>query len=74
MGAYARPGEEFGSAALRLAGFCAVVFGWSPGQFWRATPAEVAAVVAALTSPAAGAGARPVDGATLARMREVLDG
>lgn len=40
--------EAFGPAAARLAGFCAVAFGWSPDQFWQATPAEVASVVAAL--------------------------
>ncbi|WP_414712864.1 phage tail assembly chaperone [Sphingomonas sp.] len=38
-------GEDFGSAAIRLAGFCAVVLGWAPDQFWRATPAELRCVV-----------------------------
>ena len=45
-------GEEFGSAAARLAGFCAVALGWSPDAFWRATPAEVAGMVAALAPDA----------------------
>ena len=40
--------DAFGPGAARLAGFCAVAFGWSPDQFWRATPAEVAGLVAAL--------------------------
>lgn len=40
--------EMFGAAAVRLAGFCCLHFGWSPDAFWGATPAEVAAIVAAL--------------------------
>ena len=43
-----RPGEDFGAAAVRLAGFCCLHFGWSPDRFWTATPAELAAVVMAL--------------------------
>ena len=43
-----RAGEDFGSQAARLAGFCAVVLGWTPDQFWRATPAEVRGVVGVL--------------------------
>ena len=65
-----RAGAEFGQAAARLAGTCSVLFGWSPDEFWRATPAEVAGVVAALAPP----DARAVDAAELARMRERLDG
>ena len=42
-------GGEFGARAARLAGFCAVVLGWTPDQFWRATPAEVRGVVDVLT-------------------------
>ena len=51
---------EFGAAAVRLAGQAGVLFGWGPERFWAATPAELAALVAAL----AGEGA---DGAPLAR-------
>ena len=46
-------GDDFGASALRLAGSCAVVFGWSPDRFWRSTPAEVATLVAALLPPGA---------------------
>ena len=45
--------DEFGTSALRLSGLCAVLFGWSPAQFWAATPAEVRTVVDALAPPAA---------------------
>ena len=37
----------FGSGAVRLAGLMGRLAGWSPDQFWQATPADVAAVLAA---------------------------
>ncbi|WP_414713829.1 phage tail assembly chaperone [Sphingomonas sp.] len=49
----AQLGEDFGGAAARLAGFAAVALGWSPDAFWRATPAELAGVVAVLAGDAA---------------------
>lgn len=61
-------GEDFGTSALRLAGFCGVVLGWSPDNFWRATPAEVGAVVHALSPPQA----PPVDRDLLDRLKEVF--
>ena len=60
----------FGEGAERLAGMAGAVLGWSPDAFWRATPAELAGVVAALTG--AGAGADPPDAATMARMQELF--
>jgi uncharacterized phage protein (TIGR02216 family) len=35
----------FGEAAVRLCGAAAQVLGWRPGEFWEATPAELAAVL-----------------------------
>ena len=64
-------GEDFGTVATRLAGWCGVALGWSPDAFWRATPAEVAAIVAAMM-PAQGAA--PVTGAMLAGLEERCDG
>lgn len=62
---------SFAATAGRLAGFAGAVLRWSPDAFWRATPAELAAVVAALAGAGAGAGdAAPADAATIARMRE----
>ncbi|WP_416222428.1 phage tail assembly chaperone [Sphingomonas sp. CD22] len=46
------------------------MLGWSPDAFWRATPAELAAVVAAASG--GGAVATPPDAATLAAMREAF--
>lgn len=64
------PGFEpgFTGAAARLAGFAGVAFGWSPEIFWSATPAELAALAAAL----AGDAPAPVDRAGLARLKELF--
>ena len=62
----------FAESAGRLAGFAGAVLGWSPGAFWRATPAELAAVVAALTAGGAGGGGDPPDAATMARLKEAF--
>lgn len=39
-------GAAFGRGALRLAGLSARALGWRPGEFWAATPAELAAAIA----------------------------
>lgn len=41
----------FADAAGQLAGAVGVTLGWRPDDFWRATPAEVGAVVRALAGP-----------------------
>jgi uncharacterized phage protein (TIGR02216 family) len=56
----------FSERAQALAGTAGAVLGWAPDQFWRATPAELAAVFAAL-APASDA---PADAALVARMKE----
>lgn len=61
-------GEDFAGAALRLAGMAGAVLGWTPDAFWRATPAELAAVVRVLI-PAA---TTPPDAATIARLQEAF--
>ena len=38
--------ETFAAAALRLCGLSARALGWRPAEFWAATPAELAAVLA----------------------------
>ena len=57
----------FAEAAARLAGASGVMFGWAPEAFWAATPAELGALIDALRGEA---GAAPVDGALLARLKE----
>lgn len=56
----------FADAAGRLAGVAGWLLGWRPDEFWRATPAELAAVLrAARGDDAPGDG---VDGGELARL------
>ncbi len=43
---------SFADAAARLAGLAGALLGWSPDQFWRATPAELGAVLNALAGDA----------------------
>lgn len=37
----------FGKGAARLCGAAAQLLGWRPGEFWRSTPAELAACLTA---------------------------
>jgi hypothetical protein len=40
---------DYTALANKLAGQTALYFGWRPDDFWNATPAELAAIVAALS-------------------------
>jgi uncharacterized phage protein (TIGR02216 family) len=40
--------RRFGEAAARLAGLAGALLGWRPDEFWRATPAELGAVLEAM--------------------------
>jgi uncharacterized phage protein (TIGR02216 family) len=63
--------DGFAACAARLAGQAGAMLGWSPDAFWRATPAELAAVVRAAAGDRDGA-MTPPDAATLARMRKAF--
>jgi uncharacterized phage protein (TIGR02216 family) len=39
--------KRFSESAARLAGLAGVLLGWRPDEFWRATPAELGAVLGA---------------------------
>ena len=41
-------GASFTESAARLAGLAGALLGWRADEFWRATPAELAAVLRAL--------------------------
>lgn len=59
----------FVESAERAAGCAGVVFGWGPDAFWRATPAELGALVRALTAQ------DPIDvpdAGTIARLKEAF--
>lgn len=60
--------SSFAEAAARLAGQAGVAFGWPPDQFWRATPAELMALVRAMR----GEEAAPPDTRTIAAMMEAF--
>jgi len=60
----------FAHAARRLAGLMGAAWGWSPDDFWRATPDEAAALVDAVMGAVMGGAGEPADGEVLARMRE----
>ena len=57
---------RFADAAARLAGVAGALLGWRPGDFWAATPAELAGVMRALRGDAAAG----MDGEDLARLME----
>lgn len=59
----------FAASAARLAGIAGAVLGWRPADFWAATPAELAAIVAALTGDA---GAAPPAPDEIARLRKAF--
>jgi uncharacterized phage protein (TIGR02216 family) len=44
-------GDYFTDAAAGLAGLAGALLGWRPDEFWRVTPAELAAVLAAIAGP-----------------------
>jgi Phage tail assembly chaperone protein, TAC len=58
----------FGESAARLAGMAGALLGWRPHEFWDATPAELAAIISALSPPQEGA----ADGVTLNRLQELF--
>lgn len=47
----------FSESAARLAGITGALLGWRPDEFWRATPAELSAVIAATLGDAGAASA-----------------
>ena len=51
---------------MRLAGLSGALLHWKPEEFWRATPAELAAILSALSPDQAPA----PDADTLSRLKE----
>jgi uncharacterized phage protein (TIGR02216 family) len=58
--------QRFSDGAARLAGLAGALLGWRPEEFWRATPAELGAVLEAMLGP----GEAGASGADLARLME----
>jgi hypothetical protein len=57
---------SFGEGARRLSALAARLLGWRPGEFWAATPAELAAILA----PEAEAGSAPLTREEMNRLME----
>ena len=51
----------FGEAADRLYGFAAALLGWRPGEFWSATPAELASALGGSQAAVEGLDAATID-------------
>lgn len=67
---------QFTDTAIRLSGVTALVLGWVPDVFWRATPDELAAILDVANSGTVpfgggGGGGAPPDAATIARLMEM---
>jgi len=62
-------GVYFGDGARRLSSVAARLLGWRPDEFWNATPAEFAAILA----PDASANARPLSRVEMNRLMEQDD-
>jgi len=58
----------FRDDAGRLAGLAGALLGWRPAEFWRATPAELAVILGAMTGAGYGPGADRDDLHRLKRM------
>lgn len=58
----------FAGGALRLAGLASLALGWRPDDFWNATPAELAAILA----PEASGEVMPLRRHDLERLMEQL--
>ncbi len=58
--------QQFAATARHLAGLAGAVLGWRPDEFWRATPAELGAILAAL----AGEQTPPPDATLVAQLKE----
>lgn len=57
----------FSENAARLAGIAGALLGWRPDEFWRATPAELAAILTAIRPETAAMSADE-----LARLKEMF--
>jgi Phage tail assembly chaperone protein, TAC len=65
---------SFTAAATRLSGLATILLGWTPDQFWAATPAELSAILSALGEMRGGADTHalppPPDAALRAQLME----
>lgn len=65
--------DSFVDHAARLSGRICALLGWRPAEFWAATPAELAAIIAALSGDTESR-APPDPGLVAQLMKEHPDG
>jgi len=70
MGHIDRQDLRFTQTAERLAGLIPVALGWTPEQFWRATPAELAVILMAYSEKVGRAEPAPLSGGELNKLKE----
>ena len=63
--------DDFRSTAAHFAGLVPVLTGWTPDQYWNATPAELAAILMAL-SPT-GQTAPPLNKSEMEKLKDTLE-
>jgi hypothetical protein len=61
----------FRNDAARLAGLAGALLGWRPGDFWSATPAELAAILV-VAAGGGGDGGCGADADDLERLRRIF--
>ncbi|MFK7842114.1 MAG: phage tail assembly chaperone [Sphingorhabdus sp.] len=63
--------ENFGASAARLASLVPLTLGWTPDQFWRATPDELTGLFRSLEGSVAGLDSPlPLDQSTFEHLKE----
>jgi hypothetical protein len=60
----------FTQTAEQLAGLIPVSLGWTPDQFWRATPAELVVILVAYSEKVGRAELAPLSGGELNKLKE----
>ena len=64
--------EDFRAVSARLAGLTPAITGWTPPEFWNATPAELAVILMAFEESDPGnQTALPIDYQQLEKLKEI---
>ncbi len=65
--------DDFSTAAAHLAGLIPATIGWTPNQYWNATPAELAAILMAMSaSGPVHQSTQPLDKTQLEKLKDTL--
>lgn len=65
--------NDFRTSAAHLAGLISATIGWTPDQYWNATPAELAAILNALSAAgSAHQSTEPLNKTQLEKLKDTL--